>query len=130
VPGFSVRIGMLLLTFGNVWILLFSKVRINEAAESGFPLLRRPDENWLRPFCGTSLALASENKALHIDRDEGPMAQSRFIHWFRELSIADGPLVGGKNASLGELYGELSPKGIRVPSGFAVTAVGYRCVLR
>jgi pyruvate,water dikinase len=39
-----------------------------------------------------------------------------------ELGLADVPLVGGKNASLGELYRELSPKGVAVPDGFAVTA--------
>jgi pyruvate,water dikinase len=50
----------------------------------------------------------------------------RFVRWFNELSLADVPSVGGKNASLGELYRELAPAGIRVPNGFAVTADGYR----
>jgi pyruvate,water dikinase len=58
------------------------------------------------------------------------MAQSRFIRWFRELGITDVPLVGGKNASLGEMYRELASKGIRIPNGFAVTAAGYRHVLQ
>lgn len=58
------------------------------------------------------------------------MSASRFIRWFRELSIADVPFVGGKNASLGEMYRELTPRGIRVPNGFAVTADGYRYFLR
>ncbi len=53
----------------------------------------------------------------------------RFVRWFRELSMDDVPLVGGKNASLGELYRELTPKGVRVPNGFAVTAEAYREVL-
>jgi pyruvate,water dikinase len=57
------------------------------------------------------------------------MAQ-RFIRWFAELGIADVGLVGGKNASLGEMYRELTPKGIRVPNGFAVTADAYRHFLR
>ncbi len=57
------------------------------------------------------------------------MAQPRFIRWFRELGIADVPLVGGKNASLGEMYRELAAKGIKIPNGFAVTAAGYRHVL-
>lgn len=50
----------------------------------------------------------------------------RFIRWFEDLSIADIPLVGGKNASLGEMYRELAPRGVKVPCGFAVTADAYR----
>lgn len=44
----------------------------------------------------------------------------RYIRFFREVGIADIPLVGGKNASLGEMYRELTPKGVRVPNGFAI----------
>lgn len=55
---------------------------------------------------------------------------SRYISWFSELSIADVPLVGGKNASLGEMYRELTPQGIAIPNGFAVTADGYRAVIK
>ena len=58
------------------------------------------------------------------------MAVSGFIRWFREIGIADVPLVGGKNASLGEMYRELTPRGIKIPNGFAVTAEGYRHVLQ
>ena len=47
------------------------------------------------------------------------------IKHFSELTIKDIPLVGGKNASLGEMYASLSSKGILVPEGFAVTAAGY-----
>jgi pyruvate,water dikinase len=54
------------------------------------------------------------------------MEAARFIRWFKDLGMADVPLVGGKNASLGELYRELVPHGIRVPNGFAVTAEAYR----
>ncbi|MCS6985421.1 MAG: phosphoenolpyruvate synthase [Leptospiraceae bacterium] len=50
----------------------------------------------------------------------------RFIRRFAELRIEDVPLVGGKNASLGEMYRELKEKGIEVPDGFAVTAEAYR----
>ncbi len=53
----------------------------------------------------------------------------RFIRFFEELGIDDVPLVGGKNASLGEMYRALTPKGVRVPNGFAVTAEAYRYVL-
>jgi pyruvate,water dikinase len=52
------------------------------------------------------------------------------IRWFSEIGLADIPLVGGKNASLGELFRELTPKGISVPDGFAVTAEAYRAFLR
>ncbi len=49
----------------------------------------------------------------------------RYIKWFADISIGDIPLVGGKNASLGEMFHELSSQGVRVPDGFAVTADGY-----
>lgn len=55
--------------------------------------------------------------------------QKSYIRWFNELSIEDIPLVGGKNASLGEMYRELIPQGINIPNGFAVTAEGYRYML-
>ena len=58
------------------------------------------------------------------------MARPRFIRWFSELGLNDVPLVGGKNASLGELYCALTPQGIMVPNGFAITAAGYRYVLQ
>ncbi|MFQ4141332.1 phosphoenolpyruvate synthase [Chlorogloeopsis sp. ULAP02] len=48
------------------------------------------------------------------------------ILWFDEVGIADIPLVGGKNASLGEMIQQLMPKGIKVPIGFATTAYAYR----
>ena len=47
------------------------------------------------------------------------------ILWFSELGIKDVPLVGGKNASLGEMYQKLKKKGVRVPNGFAITAHAY-----
>ncbi len=50
----------------------------------------------------------------------------KFILWFDQIGISDVGLVGGKNASLGEMYTTLVPKGIRVPNGFAVTAYAYR----
>ncbi|MBG1267491.1 phosphoenolpyruvate synthase [Nostoc sp. WHI] len=48
------------------------------------------------------------------------------ILWFDEVGIADIPIVGGKNASLGEMIQQLTPKGINVPTGFATTAYAYR----
>ena len=52
-----------------------------------------------------------------------------FIRWFSELGIADISLVGGKNASLGEMVRELGGHGVRVPNGFAVTAAAYKTTL-
>lgn len=49
-----------------------------------------------------------------------------FIRWFAELGLGDIPLVGGKNASLGEMYRELAAQGVNVPNGFAITAEAYR----
>lgn len=54
------------------------------------------------------------------------MATRKFIRFFREISIGDIPLVGGKNASLGEMVRSLTSEGIRVPDGFAITAEAYR----
>jgi len=51
---------------------------------------------------------------------------SNYIRWFKELTIKDIPLVGGKNASLGEMYGKLTKKGVPIPNGFALTAEAYR----
>lgn len=55
--------------------------------------------------------------------------QANYIRWFNELTIDDVPLVGGKNASLGEMYRELTQQGIKIPNGFAITAEAYRYVL-
>ena len=52
-------------------------------------------------------------------------SEQRYIRWFDEIGIGDIAIVGGKNASLGELYRELVPKGINVPNGFAITAQAY-----
>lgn len=55
---------------------------------------------------------------------------NRFIKPFSEISLGDISIVGGKNASLGEMYRELTPKGVQVPNGFATTAEAYRIFLR
>src|SRR3989338_3885785 len=47
------------------------------------------------------------------------------IVWFKDLSIKDVALVGGKNASLGEIYNNLVPYGVRIPNGFATTSEAY-----
>jgi len=48
------------------------------------------------------------------------------ILWFNKVGIQDVALVGGKNASLGEMYRNLNKKGINIPNGFAITATAYR----
>ncbi len=50
--------------------------------------------------------------------------------WFEELGIRDVPLVGGKNASLGEMYRKLTPRGVKIPNGYAVTAFAYHHLLK
>ena len=52
-----------------------------------------------------------------------------YIRWFIDVRNEDVGIVGGKNASLGEMYSELTPKGVKIPDGFAVTADGYWHVL-
>ena len=54
---------------------------------------------------------------------------AKYIRWFIDVRNEDVGLVGGKNASLGEMYSELTPKGVKIPDGFAVTAEGYWHVL-
>jgi len=54
----------------------------------------------------------------------------RFVVRMEEAGIGDIALVGGKNASLGEMLHELDSKGIRVPSGFIVTAEAYKAFIK
>jgi len=49
----------------------------------------------------------------------------KYIRWFKDITIKDVPLVGGKNASLGEMYRYLTAAGINIPNGFAITAKAY-----
>lgn len=52
--------------------------------------------------------------------------ENAFVLWFEDVGMEDISLVGGKNASLGEMIQQLTPKGINVPTGFATTAYAYR----
>lgn len=52
--------------------------------------------------------------------------EKAFVLWFEQVGIEDIPLVGGKNASLGEMIRQLSSKGVNVPTGFATTAYAFR----
>src|SRR3989338_2975221 len=56
--------------------------------------------------------------------------ENKFLLWFDQLTIDDVPLVGGKNASLGEMYQNLTKKGVKVPNGFAITAFAYRYIVQ
>jgi len=56
--------------------------------------------------------------------------RNKYILWFRETGIGDVPIVGGKNASLGEMYRNLRKKGIKIPNGFSITSEAYRYFLR
>lgn len=53
-----------------------------------------------------------------------------YIRWFRELRMTDVDSVGGKNASLGEMISQLDGAGVRVPDGFATTALAFRDFLK
>ncbi len=50
---------------------------------------------------------------------------TKFIKFFKELGIKDVPSVGGKNASLGEMFQKLTSQGVNVPNGFATTSQAY-----
>ncbi len=54
----------------------------------------------------------------------------QYIKFFNQLSIKDVPQVGGKNASLGEMYRKLTGGGMRVPNGFATTSAAYNYFLK
>ncbi|MDZ4661932.1 MAG: phosphoenolpyruvate synthase [Pseudomonadota bacterium] len=53
-----------------------------------------------------------------------------WIKWFEEIRLEDLPHVGGKTAALGEMYRALTPKGVRIPNGFAITSEAYRQFLK
>jgi pyruvate,water dikinase len=60
----------------------------------------------------------------------GVKHEEAFILWFDNIGIEDVPMVGGKNASLGEMYQKLTSKGVTVPHGFAITAYAYQYLLK
>jgi len=66
------------------------------------------------------MVTATQATSSEVSKDQA------LVLWFEEVGIADIPLVGGKNASLGEMIQELTAKGVRVPTGFATTAYAYR----
>jgi len=54
----------------------------------------------------------------------------RFVKWFEEIGAKDVALVGGKNASLGEMIRNLGKDGVNIPPGFAITAEAYRYLVK
>ena len=60
------------------------------------------------------------------EKSSQPSKERSLVLWFDEVGIADIPLVGGKNASLGEMIQQLTPRGVSVPNGFGTTAYAYR----
>jgi len=54
----------------------------------------------------------------------------KYIRFFDSLNIDDVAMVGGKNASLGEMYQMLTLKGINIPNGFATTSDAYWLLLK
>ena len=70
------------------------------------------------------MVTATQAKSSHVSKEQS------LVLWFEEVGIADIPLVGGKNASLGEMIQQLTPKGVNVPTGFATTAYAYRYYIK
>src|ERR1019366_7273020 len=85
--------------------------------------VRRSDQHG---ECSNRTGTGWRRAASHRGRRSALMTAPNYIRWFRDLSMSDLPLVGGKNASLGEMFQQLAPLGVRIPDGFAVTAPAYR----
>src|SRR5210317_2390581 len=60
----------------------------------------------------------------------GTSHEKELILWFDEIGIEDVPMVGGKNASLGEMHQKLTSQGVAVPNGYAITAYAYQYLLK
>ena len=60
------------------------------------------------------------------NQENSQIHQEALVLPFNAVGIADIPLVGGKNASLGEMIQQLSSQGVKVPTGFATTAYAYK----
>jgi pyruvate,water dikinase len=58
------------------------------------------------------------------------MKKYTFVKWFNDIGMEDVNTVGGKNASLGEMYRNLTSKGVSIPNGFAITAEAYFQILK
>ncbi len=69
---------------------------------------------------GLHLKQFDSNKGMSMESE-----QVNYIRQFNEIGIHDVALVGGKNASLGEMFQALRPKGINIPDGFVITADAF-----
>ncbi|NEQ22906.1 MAG: phosphoenolpyruvate synthase, partial [Microcoleus sp. SIO2G3] len=70
------------------------------------------------------MVLATQVQSSQLTKEES------LVLWFEEVGISDISLVGGKNASLGEMIQQLTPNGVKVPTGFATTAYAYRYFIK
>src|SRR5690348_13020818 len=78
---------------------------------------------WLRVRrLQTLIAFPNSKRARHLMRS----ITTDYVRRFADIQLRDVPLVGGKNASLGEMFRNLTSQGVKVPDGFAVTAAAYR----
>lgn len=69
-------------------------------------------------------------KLVRVMLSELQFSNSSYIRFFSEIGMDDIQLVGGKNASLGEMYQSLVPQGVPVPNGFAITSESYHEILK
>ena len=68
--------------------------------------------------------MSTDTTAPEVPAGEGGDADN--VRWFAELGLGDLEVVGGKNASLGEMISNLADAGVSVPDGFATTAAAYQ----
>jgi Pyruvate phosphate dikinase, AMP/ATP-binding domain len=76
----------------------------------------------------TDVRLGQRSVAMQREPKQGAQVDP-YVRWFKDIRLGDVPTVGGKTASLGELYCALSERDIKVPNGFALTAQAYRDAL-
>jgi pyruvate,water dikinase len=70
-------------------------------------------------------AIALKSLIEIVNTEDFMPKNKKFVLWFDEIGIDDVPSVGGKNASLGEMYRQLTSKGVKIPNGFATTSDAY-----
>lgn len=58
------------------------------------------------------------------------MKKKKYILWFKDIAKKDGKIIGGKNASLGEMYSKLNRRGINIPNGFTTTSFAFQYFLK
>lgn len=78
-----------------------------------------------RSFSASAVSTVAEGPA----EVQGMPPTDSHVRWFETIDLDDVPLVGGKNASLGELYSAMSREGVHTPNGFVLTAQAYRDAL-